>query len=167
MFTKLDDFFASHQQASEATIKLLDNLTDESLGQAIAPGHRTLGQVAWHIATTIPEMMRRTGLELSVLDHETPPPATAKEILDAYRRANTELREVLKREWSDAQLLETDDMYGEQWARGLTLRILLDHEAHHRGQLTVLMRQAGLTVPGIYGPAKEEWARFGMETPPY
>jgi len=29
----------------------------------------------------------------------------------------------------------------------------------------VLMRQAGLTVPGIYGPAKEGWKDFGMEAP--
>jgi len=27
------------------------------------------------------------------------------------------------------------------------------------------MRQAGLKVPGTYGPAKEEWGAFGMETP--
>ena len=26
----------------------------------------------------------------------------------------------------------------------------------------VLMRQAGLGVPGIYGPSKEEWATMGM-----
>ena len=39
-------------------------------------------------------------------------------------------------------------------------------EAHHRGQMTVLMRQAGLTVPGIYGPAQEEWAAMGMPTLP-
>ncbi len=31
--------------------------------------------------------------------------------------------------------------------------------------MTVLMRQAGLTVPGIYGPSKEEWANLGMEAP--
>lgn len=31
--------------------------------------------------------------------------------------------------------------------------------------MTVLMRQAGLVVPGIYGPSKEEWANFGMESP--
>ena len=31
--------------------------------------------------------------------------------------------------------------------------------------MTVLMRQAGLTVPGVYGPAKEEWATAGMEAP--
>jgi uncharacterized damage-inducible protein DinB len=28
--------------------------------------------------------------------------------------------------------------------------------------MTVLMRQAGIKVPGVYGPAKEEWAAYGM-----
>ncbi|HZG18224.1 MAG TPA: DinB family protein, partial [Candidatus Bathyarchaeia archaeon] len=51
------------------------------------------------------------------------------------------------------------------WKNGFTLRALLMHEVHHRGQMTVLMRQAGLTIPGIYGPAKEEWAAMGMEAP--
>ena len=41
----------------------------------------------------------------------------------------------------------------------------LSHQTHHRGQMTVLMRQAGLTVPGVYGPAREEWAAMGMEPP--
>lgn len=48
------------------------------------------------------------------------------------------------------------------WRRGSTLGRLLVHQTHHRGQMTVLMRQAGLTVPGVYGPAREEWAAFGM-----
>lgn len=167
MFTKLDDFYAAHEQTRDATSKLLAVLTDESLARAVAPEHRTLGQIAWHIAVTIPEMMGRTGLGLSALDPEAPPPATADEIRDGYQRACDDLQATLKRDWSDAQLLETDDMYGQQWARGLTLRILLDHETHHRGQMTVLMRQAGLTVPGTYGPAKEDWRRWGMPEPPY
>ena len=45
------------------------------------------------------------------------------------------------------------------------LMTLINHQNHHRGQMTVLMRQAGLTVPGVYGPAKEEWAAAGMEAP--
>ncbi|MBI2416475.1 MAG: hypothetical protein HYV28_00920 [Ignavibacteriales bacterium] len=28
--------------------------------------------------------------------------------------------------------------------------------------MTVLMRQAGLKVPGAYGPSREEWAAYGM-----
>ena len=52
-------------------------------------------------------------------------------------------------------------MYGQRWTRGFTLHALLEHQIHHRGQMTVLMRQAGLRVPGIYGPAREDWASHG------
>jgi len=54
-------------------------------------------------------------------------------------------------------------MYGEVWKNGATLFILVTHQAHHRGQMTVLMRQAGLKVIGVYGPAKEEWLQMNME----
>jgi uncharacterized damage-inducible protein DinB len=56
-------------------------------------------------------------------------------------------------------------MYGEKWKRGVTLTVLVTHQAHHRGQMTVLMRQAGLRVTGVYGPAREEWAGMGMSAP--
>jgi uncharacterized damage-inducible protein DinB len=62
-------------------------------------------------------------------------------------------------------LLAEDDMYGERWPRGFTLFALVAHQAHHRGQMTVLMRQAGLQVPGVYGPSLEEWTTYGMQPP--
>jgi hypothetical protein len=27
------------------------------------------------------------------------------------------------------------------------------------------MRQAGLQVPGVYGPSRHEWTAFGMQPP--
>ena len=32
--------------------------------------------------------------------------------------------------------------------------------------MTVLMRQAGVPVPGMYGPSKEEWAAMGLPPMP-
>ena len=75
--------------------------------------------------------------------------------------------ETIAAAWTDEVLLDTDDLYGQTWPRGLTLSVLLRHEAHHVGQMTVLLRQAGATVPGVCGPAKEEWASMGREAPPY
>jgi len=40
---------------------------------------------------------------------------------------------------------------------------MMMHQSHHRGQMTVLMRQAGLRVPYIYGPAYEDWVEQGLE----
>ena len=164
MFTTISDFIYVWSQEFEATQKLLKHLTNESLCREVAPGRRTLGRLAWHITTSIPEMMNRTGLAIAGPDPESPPPATAREIFSAYNLAAEALLEQVRSRWDDAALQVEDDMYGEKWKRSATLASLVFHQIHHRGQMTVLMRQAGLAVPGIYGPAREEWAKYGMPT---
>ncbi len=167
MFRKLDDFFKSYATLTEATLKIFKALDADSLCSNVAEGHRTLRGMAWHIVTTVPEMMNQVGLGLSSVDEKTLPPGSPAELTAGYEKVSQELVAALRAKWSDDDLDKTDELYGETWPRGLTLRILLDHEIHHRGQMTVLMRRAGLQVPGIYGPSKEEWAKYGMELPPY
>jgi uncharacterized damage-inducible protein DinB len=60
--------------------------------------------------------------------------------------------EAVKSQWTDATLDASDAMYGQMWKRGYTLTALIFHQIHHRGQMTVLMRQAGLPVPGFTVP---------------
>lgn len=165
MFHTLDEFTATWGFESGAMQKVLDRLTDESLGREVNHEGRTIARLAWHIATTIPEMMGRTGLQVTGVDEHAPPPAHAAAIAQGYKAASASLVEAMRAQWTDASLAETDEMYGERWARTQTLDALILHQAHHRGQLTVLMRQAGLRVPGIYGPAREDWASMGMEPP--
>jgi len=167
MFRKLEDFFPAYTALTESTKKLLAAMDPESLCQNVAPGHRTLRGLAWHIVTTVPEMMNQVGLGLSSVDATALPPGSPDEIREAYDKVSDELAAAVKALWTDADLSVTDELYGETWPRGLTLRILMDHEIHHRGQLTILLRQAGRPVPGIYGPSKEEWVDLGMELPPY
>ena len=167
MFRKMDDFFNGYGSLVGGTKKIFATLDDDSLYQNVAAGHRTMRGLAWHIVITVPEMMNRVGLGLSAVDEKTLPPGSIREIRESYDKVTDELVAALKAKWTDADLEKTDDLYGETWPRGLTLKILMDHEIHHRGQMTVLMRQAGLVVPGIYGPSKEGWEKLGMELPPY
>jgi len=110
-------------------------------------------------------MMAKTGLRLEAVEADAPVPAAAAAIREAYAAAAAELLERVRSGWNDRTLAVEDEMYGEKWARGSSARVLVDHQAHHRGQMTVLMRQAGLRVPGVYGPSKEEWADFGAPAP--
>jgi uncharacterized damage-inducible protein DinB len=165
MFSRIDDFEQVWTQEREATRKYLNALTDESLTREVAPEDRTLGRIAWHIVTSIPEMMRRTGLAVTGAEADSPLPGTAAGTAAAYDQISASLLDQVRTRWDDEALQVEDDMYGEKWKRGLTLRILIDHQTHHRGQMSVLMRQAGLKVPGIYGPSREEWAGFGMKAP--
>ncbi len=165
MITTLDEFLAVWQYEVSVTQRMLDALTDASLAQSVAPDHRTIGRLAWHVVQTIPEMMARTALQVSGPGETDAVPGHASAIADAYRLAAASLAEQLRGSWTDGTLAQTDNMYGEEWSRARTLGVLLSHQTHHRGQLTVLMRQAGLVVPGAYGPAREEWAGMGMEPP--
>jgi uncharacterized damage-inducible protein DinB len=165
MYRSIADFEKSWAHESAATSKLLKTLTDASLAQPVAPGARTLGRLAWHITLTLGEMMSRTGLALEGPEEDAPVPTRAALIAEEYERAAQSLADQVKRGWSDETLAVEDDMYGEKWRRGATLAALILHQTHHRGQLTVLMRQAGLAVAGVYGPAQEEWAAFGAPSP--
>ncbi|MEE9554388.1 MAG: DinB family protein [candidate division Zixibacteria bacterium] len=165
MFTSIEGFKTTWSHHSGATKKILAVLTDDSLGQSVADDHRTIGRMAWHIVQTIPEMGGHTGLKIEGPGEKEPVPVDSSIIADSYTTAADSLLEQVTKDWNDDSLQTEDSMYGETWKRGLTLRILIDHEVHHRGQLTVLMRQAGLTVPGLYGPSKEEWGKHGMKEP--
>lgn len=164
MFTTIEHFEKAWSQEMKFTQSVLDTLTDHSLVQSVADDHRTLGQMAWHIVTTIPELATMIGMEVSGPDHKAPLPATAAQIKEAYQKVSKSLLGYIKSSWNDDTMHHEDDLWGERWKRGRTLQVLLNHEIHHRGQMTVLMRQAGLKVPSIYGPAKEEWEAQG--TPP-
>jgi len=165
MFDTMASALKRLETESANTQKIFQALTDEALSQAVNSNHRTLGRMAWHIVNTIPEMMNNLQLGLSSVNENDPVPEHAIEIQEAYKRVSTELLGVLTDQWTDETLRQEDDLYGESWKRGETLLILVLHEVHHRGQMTVLMRQAGLRVPGVYGPSREDWASHGMPVP--
>lgn len=162
MYHKLDDFISDWTYESEATLKVFNNLTDESLTKKVNENVRTAGRLAWHITTAIGEMAHRTGLTFKTVEVDSTIPATAKEIVDVYNTASENLVNEIKKNWKDETLLEEDDMYGDKWKKGTTLGVIISHQIHHRAQLTVVMRLLGLKVPGIYGPSKEEWTNYGM-----
>jgi len=165
MFHTLNEFYRAWEPEIERTQKILKHLTNASLSQGVSPEGRTIGRLAWHLTTTIPEMMNRTGLHISEPDPEAPVPGSAKEIFNAYNKAAIGLLDQIKAGWTDESLKVVDDMYGERWSRAATLNTFIFHQVHHRGQITVLMRQAGLPVPGLFGPSREDWAKMGMEPP--
>jgi len=163
MFTTIQAFVNEWNHESAATQRVLDTLTDASLSQRIAPDFRTLGQLGWHIGTTIHEMLSRTGLQFEAPEGEEVAPASAQTIAETYRAAAGALTAAIQSQWTDATLEEVHEMYGQTWPNHVTLRMLISHEIHHRGEMIVLMRQAGLRVPGMYGPTRDDWMERGMQ----
>ena len=162
MYDSIRSFLCDWKAERAATLKILRVLTDSSLAQQVSPEGRSLGYLAWHLVLTLGEMGGKAGLAVVSPPEDAAAPGCAAEIVSAYEAASASVEEALLRGWTDAMLAEEIQLYGGTWTRGGVLASLVSHQIHHRGQMTVLMRQAGLAVPGIYGPAREEWAKMGL-----
>jgi len=163
VYSTVKEFIEDWKYESEATLKIFKQLTDDSLNKKFNENVRTPGRLAWHIITTLGEMVQRAGLEFDATPEDAPLPSAVKEICDEYKRSSEGMLNAVKKEWSDESLQEDVNLYGQKWKKGKVLSVLVNHQTHHRGQLTVIMRLAGLKVPGVYGPAREEWTKMGME----
>lgn len=162
MYRRIADFLDDWEYESNATIKFFESIPDTEVHKKPHLKVRSMGRLAWHLTETISEMMNRTGLHVHGPGEDDLIPWTMGKMTEAYKKSALSLVDEVKNTWTDESLEEEVSMYGETWTKGKTLAVLVMHQAHHRGQLSVLMRMAGLKVTGVYGPAEEEWTAMGM-----
>ncbi len=171
MYRRLDDFRSHFQEEVEDTLKVLQAIPDAATAQAVSPAHRDLRRLGWHLVASLVSLPLELGLKVegpALDDHMNcvePAPDSMQELAARYESAAASLFEELGA-WTDADLVKEDTLFGHLlWARGYSLQALELHQAHHRGQMTVLMRQAGLRVPEFYGPVLEGYAAMGVPAP--
>ena len=160
MYRRISDFLNDWKYESASTIKLYNAITNDVLNTKVYAEGRSLLILAGHINHTLSEMMGRAGLPIEENKFEY---TNIEELIAHYEKDAQLVAVLVAANWTDEQLEDKVNMYEEEWSKGTILQILITHQTHHRGQLTVLMRQAGLKVPGIYGPSKEEWIAYGQE----
>jgi uncharacterized damage-inducible protein DinB len=122
----------------------------------------SLGQLALHVATVpgaIAEISRQSPFQLPGFTHPTA--TSTAEVLTAFERSVGQVRDVLGT-MDDAALakpwkaVDGDREVFVLPVGGLMRSIMLNHWYHHRGQLSVYLRQVGVPVPSIYGPSADE-----------
>lgn len=159
MIRSIQDFIVRWKEEADNTLKVIGNLTDETLSKNL-PGTRTLGRLANHIIETLSEFPNKLGLPI---EEEFVTHKSVAELTLAYQIASDRLLTAVAETWQEDAILEEEkNMYGEPWKIGLALYYLIAHQTHHRAQMTTLMRAAGLRVPGIYGPSVEEWKAMNL-----
>jgi uncharacterized damage-inducible protein DinB len=166
MYVTVSDFIKEWNREAFLTQNVLDGLTDTSLKQQVYPGGRTLGRIAWHLTTCIPEYLAEFGLKIDPVENADQVPQSAKEIAETFKNVSANAAKAISQQWKDETLKEVQTAFGREETNAQILMGLIKHTIHHRGQLTVLIRQAGLKPFGVYGPPKEDWIRLGVENPP-
>jgi uncharacterized damage-inducible protein DinB len=152
------------RQESATTRRILDRIPADRLSWKPCEKSLTVGQIAFHLAA-IPGVFAK----LLVPDTFDVPkdaftfahPATKDEILSTFDTGIKAAQEFLAGLTDEqARGLWTTRSEGRtmmQLPRGNAVRMLmLNHSVHHRGQLSIYLREMGVAVPAIYGPSGDE-----------
>jgi uncharacterized damage-inducible protein DinB len=145
------------------TRKLLERVPDDRLSWKPHEKSYSLGQLAQHVAN-IPYWGQLT-LEQSELDLLAyPPPAelgSRAAILQLFEERSGATRKALLGR-TDAELMApwslkrgADTMFTMPKAT-VWRTFVMNHLVHHRGQLSVYLRQQGVPLPSMYGPSADE-----------
>jgi len=161
--TIANSMYQELEQEAATTRRLLERVPADQLNWRPHAKSRTLGQLAMHVAT-VPGSLA----ELS--HHDTFPfengpqevdPKSVQEILAAHDAGLLRAKEQLGRmDDTKIQGAWIGTFGGKQilsMPRVALLRsIMLNHTYHHRGQLSVYLRERNVPLPSIYGPSADE-----------
>ncbi|MFF2158563.1 DinB family protein [Paenibacillus chitinolyticus] len=164
MYATVQDLIVEWKNEAVLTQHILDGLTDDALGQQVYPGGRTLGRIVWHFVTNIPDYLTEFGVLVEKVPNPNEVPS-AKEIAETFNQISSRVVQALQEQWTDDSLKHVQNAFGRMESNATIFMGLIKHIVHHRGQVTVLMRQAELPIPAVYGPSKEGWVQLGV-TPP-
>ena len=150
------------EQEAQTTRRVLERVPGDRLAWKPHDRSMSLGQLALHIASVPGAIAEITQISpFAVPNFEQPSAKSAAELLPALEQSLAKARSIL-RTLDDADLAKVwRVMDGDREVMalpvGAALRaLMLNHWYHHRGQLSVYLRQVGVPVPSIYGPSADE-----------
>jgi uncharacterized damage-inducible protein DinB len=146
------------------TRRCLERVPEDRLDFKPDPKSMSLGRLAGHVAE-MPSWgsitINTDELNFASGDFKPMEMTSKAQVLEAFDKIVAESRaalvsasdEHLMKSWS----LKNGDMTLVTMPRVAVLRtFVMNHTIHHRGQLSVYLRLAGVMVPSIYGPSADE-----------
>lgn len=145
------------------TRKMLEVVPEDRFGWAPHEKSMTLARLAGHIAE-IPQwaagMVGHDELDMGGGNYEPVLPGTVAELLEAHDRSVAAFTgavegaddETLMKPWT----LRSGDQVHLRMPCAVAMRsFILNHVVHHRGQLSVYLRQQEVPLPQVYGPTAD------------
>jgi len=159
----VDGILQELEQEAQTTRRLLERVPEEQLTWRPHAKSRTLGELALHVATVpggVAEFVSQPS-PVQAPQFVDPSPRTASELVPTLEESVGKAKAILGG-MDDTALLETwRIMKGDREIFaipriGFVRSIMLNHWYHHRGQLSVYLRELDVPIPSIYGPSADE-----------
>ena len=148
-------FRERHRVESITTAKVLGAMTPDMMAFRPHVNSSTFGFVAWTIVRCLSVCNQLTSSVVAEVSRE-PPPALGELVrffdLSARQLGET-LLDVSQKDWSEVRTVKAGEQILLEQPMGQILWLFHVDSIHHRGQLSIFLRQFGAKVPSIYGPS--------------
>jgi uncharacterized damage-inducible protein DinB len=164
MSKELQTFLDTWDEETKKTVAMLQSLPTDKYDFRPDAGGRSLGELGWHLAEA--EAYMTYGIERGAFEMGAKPPGMERpkkveELAPGFERVHADaVQRVRKLTPAD---LDREIMFftgSPVTIRQILWTMLLNHEIHHRGQLSLMCRLAGGSAPAPYGPNREEMAKM-------
>jgi uncharacterized damage-inducible protein DinB len=158
----VDPILMELEQEAEITKRLLDIVPEDQLSWRPHPKAKSLGELAMHVA-----MLQGGVAEISQLDTKeagnfpSEPEATSRaQILEAFAESLKKAKNIVEatddaRAMAEWRLTKDGQTVLSMPRMSFWRSILLNHNYHHRGQLSTYLRELDIPLPSIYGPSAD------------
>ena len=158
----VDPILMEIDQEAEITKRLFDIIPEDKLSWRPHPKAKSLGELAMHIAWlqgAVAELAQPDSVELPNFPPD--PEATSRaQIMEVFSESLKKAKEIVNAT-DDARAMAEYTITKD--GRTITAMpriafwrsILLNHNYHHRGQLSTYLRQLDVPMPSIYGPSAD------------
>jgi uncharacterized damage-inducible protein DinB len=158
----IEELIQELEQETHATRRVLERIPEDHLEWRPHPKSQSLGQLAMHVAT-IPGALAEVSIRPFDVGTPIPRPSaeSVNQLLETLSRSVAQATQILRSMGNRGLAVQWQMLDGDRelWAlpRGAFLRTtMLNHWYHHRGQLTVYLRQLGVPLPAVYGDSADE-----------
>jgi uncharacterized damage-inducible protein DinB len=158
----IDAMLQELEQEAHTTRRVLERVPNEQLTWKPHDKARTLGELALHVAMVpgaVAELASQSQIQAPTFIDPSPNhaselvPALDESIAKAKRNLAGMTDAMLASTWrivrGDREIMAIPRM-------ALLRSIMLNHWYHHRGQLTMYLRELNVPIPSIYGPSADE-----------
>jgi uncharacterized damage-inducible protein DinB len=159
----IDGLLQELEQEATTTRRVLERVPDAKLTWRPHAKARTLGELALHVAMVpgaVAEFVAQPS-PVQAPQFQDPKPQNAAELTRTLDESIAKAKRLLGK-MDDETIVETwRMMQGDRELLAIPriamLRaIMLNHWYHHRGQLSVYLRELDVPIPSIYGPSADE-----------
>jgi uncharacterized damage-inducible protein DinB len=157
-----EDFLRYFEQVRERTMRTVRCIPPDKLEWTCRQGEFTLGDLARHIATTEryvfaecacgrPSRYQGCGRDLA---------DGLENVIAFMERLHAESMQVLRQMSDEDWNKKGTSPEGKPVTAWRMLRAMIEHEAHHRGQIYVYLGILGVPAPSLYGLNEREVVRL-------